>query len=285
MWAPISPLEQFWLDAVAARDTRGLLDAWERYLSVVDPEGRSVTFRRSGDGWVRLVKKAEATASTTPNSPVDLSPSWRQAASDLAVEVESVEIDEAAWTILETAWPRVMEQERARALTTLDEVTGLFNARHLQYVLDQEVARCRRFGRNFSVLFVDLDHFKAVNDSLGHSAGTRLLVQVGQVLRRKLRSSDHAFRYGGDEFVICLIETERAQAMEAAERIRNAIEHWAKNFEDIRTELTASIGVACFPQDAGSAESLLEFADQRMYAAKRAGRNEVRTADLEEEEA
>lgn len=198
-----------------------------------------------------------------------------------AVDPAGASIDGAAWAVLRAAWPRVIEQERVRALTTTDEVTGLFNARHLHHVLEQEVARCRRFDRSFSVLFVDLDHFKVVNDSLGHAVGTRMLAQIGGVLRRKLRSSDHAFRYGGDEFVVCLIETQRPQAMEVAERIRTSIEEWARGFEDTRTVLTASIGVACFPEDASSAVALIEFADQKMYAAKRAGRNEVRTADLE----
>jgi len=283
VWSPTSALEQFWLDAVSARDSRSLLQAWDRYLGAVDPDGVSATYRRTGDGWIRLVRDPRGEPARDPAEPIQPDPDWRQPTADLAVQTQDAPIDEAAWAVLENAWPRVIEQERARALTTLDEVTGLFNARHLQHVLEQEVARCRRFGRGFSVLFVDLDHFKAVNDSLGHTMGTRLLAQIGDVLRRNLRSSDHAFRYGGDEFVVCLIETGRDQAMEVAERIRTAIERWARAFQDSRTALTASIGVACFPEDAASAEALIEFADQRMYAAKRAGRNEIRTADLKEE--
>jgi HAD superfamily hydrolase (TIGR01509 family) len=172
---------------------------------------------------------------------------------------------------------RVDELER---LATVDPVTALFNARHLELVLKREVSRCERFGGSLCLLFVDLDHFKDVNDQLGHRVGTTLLGDLGRVMVESIRQTDYAFRYGGDEFALLLVEATKAAGARVADRVRRAIEAHGGRYHDVRSAVTASIGVATFPTDATSVDGLLQRADAAMYAAKDRGRNSVYTLDL-----
>ena len=166
--------------------------------------------------------------------------------------------------------------ERVRELTLLDDHTGLFNARHLHRALEVEVQRATRFGRALSVIFFDLDHFKAVNDAHGHQAGSALLREVGGVLRQGLRAMDVPVRYGGDEFVAVLPETGREQARGVAERLRTALREAAFLADrGPAVRATASFGVATWPEDGAGAEDLLRAADRAMYRAKAAGRDRV----------
>ncbi len=166
--------------------------------------------------------------------------------------------------------------ERIRELTLLDDHTGLYNARHLYRSLDAELSRARRFGRGFSLLFFDLDHFKLVNDQHGHQAGSAVLKEVAEVVRGGLRAMDVPIRYGGDEFVVLLPEADRGQALAVAERLRSAINETrflASRGLDIR--VTASFGIATFPDDAASTEDLLRVADAAMYRVKETTRDAV----------
>lgn len=169
--------------------------------------------------------------------------------------------------------------QRVQELTLTDEHTGLYNARHLRALLESEVARARRFDHPLSLLFLDLDRFKAVNDTHGHLTGSALLTEVGELLTGCIRQVDSAFRYGGDEFAVLLLETDAAAAQHVASRIRDQFR--ARRFlhpRGLDLALTASIGLACFPDHAGTAIELLEAADRAMYAVKAAGRNEVSVA-------
>jgi diguanylate cyclase (GGDEF)-like protein len=169
--------------------------------------------------------------------------------------------------------------ERIRELTLVDEHTGLFNARHLYRTLESEVARARRFGRTFSVVFFDLDLFKKVNDQHGHQCGSAVLREVGEVLRRVLRTMDVPIRYGGDEFVVILPEADRAHAAAAAERLRRAVaETVFLKDRGLEVRITASFGVATFPTDASGVEEILRTADAAMYRVKETGRNAVADA-------
>ena len=113
--------------------------------------------------------------------------------------------------------------EKIQELTITDDCTGLYNARHLYKTLETEVYRSSRFGYEFSVLFIDLDHFKAVNDTHGHLIGSKLLAEIGYLIKAQLRLIDFAFRYGGDEFVVLLPQTGKDQALVVAKRLRDAI--------------------------------------------------------------
>lgn len=166
--------------------------------------------------------------------------------------------------------------ERIRDLTIVDDHTGLFNARHLLRVLETEVIRSERYGRPFSLVFIDLDRFKEVNDRHGHQAGSAALREVGEVLRGGLRETDIPTRYGGDEFVILLPEADREQAMGVAERLRAAIAgHVFLVDRGFSVRITASLGVATWPLDGRSAEELLGRADAAMYLVKGASRDAV----------
>jgi diguanylate cyclase (GGDEF)-like protein len=166
--------------------------------------------------------------------------------------------------------------ERIRELTIVDDHTGLYNARHLHRVLDAEVIRSERYGRPFSLVFVDLDKFKEVNDRHGHQAGSAALREVGEVLRAGLRETDIPTRYGGDEYVILLPEADRAQAMMVAERLRSAVaSHAFLADRGLSVRFTASFGVATWPLDGRKADELLGRADAAMYMVKGKARDAV----------
>jgi len=170
---------------------------------------------------------------------------------------------------------RLREELREQAMH--DVLTGLPNHRALIAAIDQELERARRTGRQFALLFLDLDHFKAINDRLGHAAGDNTLHETGEVIKTSVRAIDVVGRWGGEEFVVLLPETDAAAALRAAERIRAAIaNHRLASVDGAR--LTCSIGVATRPHDGGDRDTLLASADRAMYTAKQLGRNQVMAA-------
>ena len=169
--------------------------------------------------------------------------------------------------------------EKIQELTITDDVTGLFNARHLYKTLEAEVYRSARFGYEFSVLFIDLDHFKRVNDTHGHLVGSKLLTEVGFHLKHHLRLIDYAFRYGGDEFVILLPQTNKEAAMVVARRILDVFRHTAFLESDgMALSVRASIGVATYPEDAKSTHEIIRQADEMMYKVKNSTRDNIAVA-------
>ncbi len=184
----------------------------------------------------------------------------------------SVNAIEKAYALEEAESDKV----RYQWLATVDALTGCHNRRALMDKLGQELDRARRYGLAISVLMIDLDRFKTVNDTFGHLVGDRVLQQLGDLLRRQVRSVDVVARYGGEEFVVLLPETDKQGAVVFAERIRIAVEQ--HNFSDSGGEIwaTVSIGVAGTPNDGiSSAEELLGHADNTLYEAKAGGRNRV----------
>jgi diguanylate cyclase (GGDEF)-like protein len=166
--------------------------------------------------------------------------------------------------------------ERIQELTITDDCTGLYNARHLYKTLDTEVYRSSRFGYEFSVLFIDLDHFKTVNDTHGHLIGSKLLAEIGYLVKAQLRLIDFAFRYGGDEFVVLLPQTSKDQALVVAKRLRDALR--ASSFcreESLNLNVRASMGLATYPHDARSAHDIIRQADEMMYLVKNSTRDNI----------
>jgi diguanylate cyclase (GGDEF)-like protein len=170
--------------------------------------------------------------------------------------------------------------QKVQELTVLDDHTGLFNSRHLRRTIEQEVLRATRFGHPVSLVFFDLDHFKAVNDLYGHQVGSNLLREVGQLLRKTLRSTDVPVRYGGDEFVVLLPETSKDQAVECGRRLRDEllVAKLLANEPFGPLKIGASFGVAAFPDDAKTPDELLARADQAMYRVKAEKRGGVAAA-------
>ncbi|HEV2764295.1 MAG TPA: GGDEF domain-containing protein [Pyrinomonadaceae bacterium] len=175
-------------------------------------------------------------------------------------------------------------QRQIHRLLAHDELTGLLTSKSFFSELRREAARAAAEGRPFCVLMMDLDHFKAVNDTYGHLIGSQTLEEVGALITRALRAGDVAARFGGEEFAAFLLNADGAQGLVAAERVRTAVErhHFpaarrgSSSGGDERTlRITISLGVATFPDDARDPIELVELADTALYRAKRTGRNRV----------
>jgi len=166
--------------------------------------------------------------------------------------------------------------EKIQELTITDDCTGLYNARHLYKILETEVYRSSRFAYEFTVLFIDLDHFKQVNDTYGHLIGSKLLAEIGYLIKAQLRLIDYAFRYGGDEFVVLLPQTGKDAALVVAKRLRDnlRVSAFCKE-EGLNLNVRASIGVATYPHDAKSPQDVIRQADEMMYLVKNTTRDNI----------
>ncbi|HEX8437463.1 diguanylate cyclase [Archangium sp.] len=175
-------------------------------------------------------------------------------------------------------------RDRAMLVAVTDPLTGLYNRAYFHEALGVEFRRAQRYKHPMSLVLLDLDHFKQVNDTLGHSAGDEALREVSARLRRTARSTDVVARHGGEEFAMILPETDLEQGQIAAERFRVAVEgatvHGARGGSRV---LTISVGVGCFPVHANNAAELIELTDAALYTAKRTGRNKVCAASLGKE--
>jgi diguanylate cyclase (GGDEF)-like protein len=154
----------------------------------------------------------------------------------------------------------------------LDPLTGIFNRRYFENQLSKELQRASRYEHSLSILFLDIDHFKKINDEFGHQTGDAILSDLSQTIERSLRSVDVVARYGGDEFIVLLPETKKAQAFKTAQRILGTIKHHDFFKDKLKVkELGVSIGVAGFPEDAGGTYELIKKADTALYQAKAKG--------------
>jgi diguanylate cyclase (GGDEF)-like protein len=191
----------------------------------------------------------------------------------VTIEQQAAELNTFA-TRLDAAYQE-LESTNARLKETSvkDEVTGLYNRRFFSLRLEEELSRYRRFNHPVSVVLLDLDGFKAVNDEFGHTVGDDTLREVASILMKHSRGINVVSRYGGDEFAVLLVETSKAGARLYADRIREVVAKYPFSHGKV---ITASFGVASLPDDeAGTAEDLFRAADDALYAAKRAGKNQV----------
>ena len=160
--------------------------------------------------------------------------------------------------------------EETKSVSLHDPLTGLANRRFLEIQLEKSFEAARRYGQNLSGIMLDIDHFKRYNDTLGHPEGDRLLARIAHILTAEMRKSDYVFRYGGEEFLVLLPDTELSKARDAAERLRAAVEREAG--------ITISLGVAVYQEGMPDKETLVKAADAALYRAKEGGRNRVETA-------
>jgi diguanylate cyclase (GGDEF)-like protein len=166
--------------------------------------------------------------------------------------------------------------EKIQELTITDDCTGLYNARHLYKTLETEVYRSARYGYEFTVLFIDLDHFKQVNDTHGHLVGSKLLMEIGYLIKAQLRLIDYAFRYGGDEFVVLLPQTGKDAALIVAKRLRDSLRtSMFCQEEGLNLNVRASMGVATYPHDAKTPREIIRQADEMMYLVKNTSRDNI----------
>lgn len=159
-----------------------------------------------------------------------------------------------------------------------DGLTQLYNHRYFCYRAEVELDRAKRYGENLSMIMLDVDHFKQVNDRYGHLAGDEILSGVAGILNNEVRGCDMVARYGGEEFVVLMPQTGPAEAYHVAERFRIAVRDYLFEVDDNSIQVRISAGVATFPADAGDLNTLIKAADEALYAAKEAGRNRVHLA-------
>jgi diguanylate cyclase (GGDEF)-like protein len=171
--------------------------------------------------------------------------------------------------------------ERVAEQAVTDQLTGLANNRHFREWMQRETQRLGRFGGELSLVLLDIDNFKNVNDTYGHLQGDQVLSSLGRILKLESRGVDEPARYGGEEFVLALPETPKAGAIEVAERVRERIE--ATTVDGVEgnkpIRVTASIGVATMPADGSDPQALIAAADAALYRAKRSGKNRVEAAN------
>ena len=167
--------------------------------------------------------------------------------------------------------------EEIYRMTIRDGLTSVFNVRYLNEFLEREFARSRRYGRHLCVLMLDIDHFKQVNDDHGHLAGDHVLRELASLMNRRVRREELLARYGGEEFVLVLPETTAEGAAAYAETLREMVDKYPFSFEETQLHVTVSIGVGNFDPNMARPADLLGSADEKLYEAKRSGRNKVCT--------
>ncbi len=176
---------------------------------------------------------------------------------------------------------RILQEElkksndRLRKLSCTDPLLEIFNRRHFDSVIESEVSRAKRYGGPLSVVLVDIDHFKLVNDTYGHDVGDRVLKELSRTLASRVRTADVVTRFGGEEFALVLVGTGVAGAYTLCERLRQAVEQLEVPHGDQTLRITASFGIAEANRSADSPAELVKRADEALYTAKRRGRNRV----------
>lgn len=195
-----------------------------------------------------------------------------------AYQNEHVELLSTIGGLAASALENARLYQRTLELSLTDPLTGLGNARCFHQQLDQELKRAMRYGHPVSLLMIDSDSLKSINDRYGHAAGDEHIRQLAQVVRDSLRSTDLAARYAGDEFMVILPETALSGAVQLAERIRRGVEQIELSVGNGRVHTTVSIGVAAFPSQAAGSDDLIRIADSAMYRAKQNGKNRVTPA-------
>lgn len=170
---------------------------------------------------------------------------------------------------------RVILYQKVQELAITDTLTGTFTRRYYMERFNEEIIRSKKFNLKFSFLMVDIDHFKDFNDRYGHLVGDAILREVSKTIKENIRQIDSVGRYGGEEFIIILTETDKNGARFAAERIRQSMEARRIKVYDEELKVTISIGISTHPEDAQELPSLIEKADRALYRAKQSGRNRV----------
>jgi diguanylate cyclase (GGDEF)-like protein len=182
------------------------------------------------------------------------------------------------------SWETEKAKEKIRQLSRTDQLTGLWNMKMLLIFMQREHLRSQRMKRPFAVMMIDADNLKGVNDTYGHDAGTMMIVHIAETMRSRLRGSDMLARFGGDEFVALLPETDCQGALTVAEEMRRTIAEATLDYEGTPLSIQVSIGIACFPRHGQQLARIMKNADKALYRSKHNGKNQSRVYQQEEEE-
>jgi diguanylate cyclase (GGDEF)-like protein len=243
---------------------------YEKYIS-------KVTLPKHYVGFEKIFDKGDHSIVLTPTFVNGSLQAW------LLIEVKTLEkkfiLNDLFYKYLENILIYRKNKEKEKSLKVLaatDEITGLYNQRQLSKDLEHAVKIHEELHENFSIMFIDVDHFKNVNDNYGHVVGSKLLTDMGNALKLILRESDHIYRYGGDEFVIVMPNIDNKTVHEVALRVLHKIKSIDFQIDngDIY-KMSISIGIAEYPTDAKSAIEIIKFADEKMYMSKKSGRGKV----------
>jgi diguanylate cyclase (GGDEF)-like protein len=277
------------LIVVAERDSTDVYEAWRRMLDlyVLSVVGLALLVGAAGYGLGRSIVTPlnQLSGAADRIASGDLDVALRVAKNDEIGHLTRVfnkMTDNLRRSRADTeAASRTLQQqnELLEKLSVRDGLTGLYNRKKLDEILLDQFARFRRLHRPFAVLMLDIDNFKAINDRHGHLAGDAVLERVASVLAQSIRNIDYAARFGGEEFVIVLVETEAEAACGIAERIRALVESTRYGVDADSISVTISVGVTDSRRDDDSPEAMLARADRALYRAKHAGRNKVQRAD------
>lgn len=206
-----------------------------------------------------------------------IKPTWLKA-NIISIQNEGPVID-GQMIIIRDVTERKQFEEKLYYLSTTDELTGLYNRRYFIRIAEDELERAKRYQKYFSIIMMDIDHFKTINDTYGHSAGDKVLKSLGLLLLNRLRKNDTTARLGGEEFGVILPETNLDQAYIAAEQIRNKVVSSPVEYEGQEINYNLSAGVASYSSSTNSLEDILREADRALYQAKEKGRNMSVKAD------
>jgi diguanylate cyclase (GGDEF)-like protein len=260
-------------------------------LTMPGIDGIAVARQLKSDPVTRAIPVILLTACRDTNAKVE---AFAAGADDYMVKpfaIEEVDARVRNWLnkrqVLRTLETQVRElavsNENLERLAMVDEKTGLYNFREFQRTLRNEMQRAQRYSVPLSLVFFDLDHFKQVNDTLGHQAGDRVLQEFATLVTGGARANDVAARYGGEEFAVILPHTGGEMALRVAERIRSAVQEFVFYETDVPTRITVSAGIATFPsfEDVDSVNGLIRAADRALFRAKDLGRNRVVVAEVD----
>lgn len=252
---PLSRMEnsrEWWLDNIHPEDSQRVMQSIKEYLILCDDVWHEeYRFRRYDGGWSSVSHWGMAIAN--------------EAGKPIRMVGAMMDITD-----------RKLLEEQLKYQAVHDELTGLYNRRVMEQRLKGEVDRANRYDHSLSVFMLDIDYFKQINDTHGHSAGDSVLQAFASILEKTTRKTDYLARYGGEEFVVILPETSLETACTLAERLRDEIASQTISIDEHTSlTVTASIGIASFPEHTESPQELLGIADKAMYQAKQGGRNRV----------
>lgn len=277
--------DSFVLEAIASLNPQDALDATDEWRRLLQPEesaplgSESKAARLAGAGMGSIRKKERgkhflAIPLVCGDRILGVLEGARQQHSFSKSELATLD---ALSLPVASALANAVRIGEAERLSQTDDLTKLHNARYLRQFLLNEIRRARRYGSSVAALFLDLDDFKRVNDAHGHLAGSHVLMEMAGVILSSIRDTDAVARYGGDEFVVVLPDTQIDLAGTVAERLREKIaRHFFNAGRNLKLSLTASFGVAAFPEHASSPQQLIAAADTAMYEAKAANKNCIR---------